>query len=75
VNAHDGLAERRLATAALADQTECFAGPHRERDAVDGADPAGAPAEGVAHRKMPGEIDQLEQRRARDAHALAPSAG
>src|SRR4029453_6664694 len=75
VDAHHRLAKGRLAAAALADQTQCLARLHREGDAVDCSDPPRAPAEGVAHREVTGEVHHLEQWCGRDAHAPTPSAG
>src|SRR5919108_1944648 len=72
VDAHHRLAERRLAAAALAHEAERLPRLDAQRDAVDGAQPADAPAEGVAHGKVPREVDELEQRR---AHASAPETG
>src|SRR5262249_21029012 len=45
VDAHHGLAERRLPATGLADEAERLARPHRERHAVHGAQPADAASE------------------------------
>src|SRR5262249_50503453 len=69
VDAHHGLAQRRLPAPALADEPDRLARPHRERHTVDGPHPVGAPPERVAHGEMPRESLDLEERRRR-AHAF-----
>src|SRR5262249_53817739 len=71
IDAHHGLAESRLAAAALADEAERLAGRHRQRDAVHRAQRADASPEGIAHGKVTDEIDDLEQRRAHASTAAA----
>src|SRR5262249_4068899 len=72
MDAHDGLAQRRLAAAALADEAQGLSRPHGERHAVDGTEPAGASAEGVTDREVPREIDELEEWVRERTHAPAP---
>src|SRR5262249_35995009 len=70
VDAHDRLAERRLAAAALADEPQRLARRDGQRHAVHRPQPADAATEGVAHREVPDEIDELEQR---GRHASTPT--
>ena len=74
VDAHHRLAQRGLPAAALAHQPEGLARAHLQGHAVDGAQPADAPAERAAHREVALEVDQLQQRLGERAH-LSTSTG
>src|SRR5690606_26802816 len=80
VDPHDRSADRRLATAALADEAECLALHDVERDAIDGLDLAPLAAEpALLDREVHLEVANLKDRRdlrgRRDvcrAHAVTP---
>src|SRR5262249_51066244 len=74
VDAHHRLAQRRFPASALPDETERFARPHLERDAIHRVEPARPSAEGVPHREVANEVQGLEERGGH-AHASAPTTG